>query len=157
MSKKLTLLYFYESIKNKTNDSHQFSAGVCLSLEVRQFPDVIRKPGYRVQISCSHNKTDYRVMLWYQRLPGDTAMRLIGYLYYNDATMEDPYKQDFNISGDLRVNEKKESSLVVNTAGEGHTAVYYCAAREAHRQKNPSELHKNSATSLNGGFEIDTD
>lgn len=157
MSKKLTLLYFYESIKNKTNDSHQFSAGVCLSLEVRQFPDVIRKPGYRVQISCSHNKTDYRVMLWYQRLPGDTAMRLIGYLYYNDATMEDPYKQDFNISGDLRVNEKKESSLVVNTAGDGHTAVYYCAAREAHRQKNPSELHKNSATSLNGGFEIDTD
>lgn len=106
-----------------------------MSLEVRQFPDVIHKPGNRVQISCSHTKTDYRVMLWYQRLPGDTAMRLIGYLYFKNATMEKPYVRDFKITGDLSGNEKKESSLVVNTPGDGNTAVYYCAAREAHRQK----------------------
>lgn len=102
---------------------------------MRQFSDVIRKPGERVQISCSHDKTDYRVMLWYQRLPRDTAMRLIGYLNFKDATMENRYERDFNITGDLSRNEKKEGSLVVNTAGDGHTAVYYCAAREAHRQK----------------------
>lgn len=74
-------------------------------------------------------------MLWYQRLPGATAMRLIGYLSFKNPTMEKPYEQDFNITGDLGGNGKKESSLVVNTPGDRHTAVYYCAAREAHRKK----------------------
>lgn len=74
-------------------------------------------------------------MLWYQRLPGDTAMKLIGYLNFKDATMEKPYEQDFKINGDLGGNERKESSLVVDSTGDGHSAVYYCAAREAHRQK----------------------
>lgn len=62
-------------------------------------------------------------------------MRLIGYLSFKDATMEKSYEQDFKITGDLSGNEKKESSLIVNTPGDGHSAVYYCAAREAHRQK----------------------
>ncbi|CAK6983855.1 Ig heavy chain V region 108A [Scomber scombrus] len=77
-------------------------AGCCLGLEVRQFPsDVITKPG-EVPISCTHNKTDYRVMLWYQRSHGDTAMKLIGYLNYADVKMEENYtREEFNISGDL--------------------------------------------------------
>ncbi|KAK2892166.1 hypothetical protein Q8A73_017831 [Channa argus] len=59
--------------------------GVCLSLEVRQSPsEIITNPGVNVQIFCSHDKTDYRMMLWYQRSPGDTAMKLIGYLYFKD-------------------------------------------------------------------------
>ncbi|KAK2826669.1 hypothetical protein Q5P01_020883 [Channa striata] len=77
-------------------------AGVCLGLEVRQSPsELFANPGDTVQIFCSHDKTDYRVMLWYQRSPGDTAMKLIGHLYFKDVTMEKPYKEDFNLSGDL--------------------------------------------------------
>uniref|UniRef100_A0AAQ4RPS7 Immunoglobulin V-set domain-containing protein n=1 Tax=Gasterosteus aculeatus aculeatus TaxID=481459 RepID=A0AAQ4RPS7_GASAC len=74
----------------------------CLGLDVRQsVSDLIMKPGDEEQISCSHDRTDYRVMLWYQQSPGDTAMKLIGYLHYKAPTMEESYKDHFIISGDL--------------------------------------------------------
>lgn len=102
-------------------------------LEVRQSPsELITKPGDKVQIFCSHDKTDYRVMLWYQRSPGDTAMKLIGYLYFKDVTMEDPYKENFTISGDLGGDKTKNGSLIIQVTGLDKGAVYYCAAREAH-------------------------
>ncbi|KAL7379985.1 hypothetical protein ABVT39_009541 [Epinephelus coioides] len=105
--------------------------GVCLGLDVRQSPsDLITKPGDKVQMFCNHDKTDYRVMLWYQRSPGDTAMKLIGYLNFQDVKMEDPYKDDFNISGDLGGNTAKNGSLIINLVKREHSAVYYCAARE---------------------------
>ncbi|AWP15895.1 Hypothetical protein SMAX5B_003331 [Scophthalmus maximus] len=108
-------------------------AGVCLGLEVRQSPsEVFAKPGDTLQIICSHDKTDYRQMLWYQRSPGgDTAMKLVGYLYFKDVTMEAPYDKDFNISGDLGGNTAKKGSLLMKSVGRGHSAVYYCAASEA--------------------------
>ncbi|CAK6965774.1 unnamed protein product [Scomber scombrus] len=107
-------------------------AGGCLGLEVRQFPsDVITKPG-EVPISCTHNKTDYRVMLWYQRSHGDTAMKLIGYLNYADVKMEENYtREEFNISGDLSGTAAKKGSLVIKITQQKHSAVYYCAARQA--------------------------
>lgn len=89
------------------------------------------KPGDEEQISCSHDRTDYRVMLWYQQSPGDTAMKLIGYLNFKAPTMEESYKDHFNISGDLGGNTAKNGSLVVRGVKQEHSAVYYCAAREA--------------------------
>ena len=70
-------------------------------------------------------------MLWYQRSPGDTAMKLIGYLNFKDVIMEETYKEQFNITGDLSGNTAKNGSLLVPTPGQQHSAVYYCAAREA--------------------------
>jgi len=78
---------------------------------------------------CSHDRTDYRLMYWYQRSPGDTAMKHIGYLYYKEVTMEEPYKDHFSMSGDLGVNTAKSGSLIVTLTPE-HSAVYYCAASE---------------------------
>uniref|UniRef100_A0A8C3G6J1 Ig-like domain-containing protein n=1 Tax=Cyclopterus lumpus TaxID=8103 RepID=A0A8C3G6J1_CYCLU len=103
----------------------------CLGLDVRQSPsDLISKPGVKVQMFCSHDRTNYRLMLWYQRSPGDTAMKHIGYLYYKEVTMEEPYKDHFSMSGDLGVNTAKSGSLIVTLTPE-HSAVYYCAASEA--------------------------
>ncbi|TKS87118.1 Immunoglobulin kappa variable 1-16 [Collichthys lucidus] len=107
-------------------------SGACLGVEVRQSAsDLITKPGDKVQIFCTHDKTDYRVMLWYQQSPGDTAMKLIGYLYFKAVTMENLYEKQFNISGDLGGNTAKNGSLVFQTPGFEHSAVYYCAASEA--------------------------
>ncbi|KAI4797091.1 hypothetical protein KUCAC02_026538 [Chaenocephalus aceratus] len=103
--------------------------GICVSLDVRQSPSLIKRPGDKVQISCSHDKTDYRVMLWYQRPPGDAALKLIGYLNYQAVTMEEPFKERFNISGDL--SGVKNGSLTVRKTGVEHSAVYFCAASEA--------------------------
>uniref|UniRef100_H3BZQ2 Ig-like domain-containing protein n=1 Tax=Tetraodon nigroviridis TaxID=99883 RepID=H3BZQ2_TETNG len=103
--------------------------GVCLCVDVRQsVSDLLTKPGDNVQIFCSHDKTDYRVMLWYQRSPGDTAMKLIGYLNYQDVTMEEQYKRNFNMTGDLRVDNAKNGSLMIQITGRDEDAVYYCAA-----------------------------
>lgn len=127
------------SIDQSITNNIQFfflHTGVCEGLRVHQTPsDIIAqpsgKPGDKIQIFCTHNKTDYWVMLWYQQPPGDTAMKLIGYLYSKDVTMEELYKNNFNISGDLTGNTAKKSSLIVKLTGEEQNAVYYCAAREA--------------------------
>lgn len=81
-------------------------------------------------------------MLWYQRPPGETAMKLIGYLYHKQVTMEDQYKSNFIISGDLTGSTAKNSSLIANAAQQGDSAVYYCAASKAQRQKSSVNITK---------------
>lgn len=131
-----------------------FCPGVCLSFEVHQSPsDIITKPDAREQISCSHDKTDHRLMLWYQRSPGDTALKLIGYLNYQSVTMEEPYKDNFTISGDLSGDKAKKVSLITNVTGFEHTAVYYCATSRAHWRKSPFELNKNTRLFFINGLE----
>uniref|UniRef100_A0A3B3CRA9 Ig-like domain-containing protein n=1 Tax=Oryzias melastigma TaxID=30732 RepID=A0A3B3CRA9_ORYME len=47
-------------------------ADVCLGVEITQTPsEVLKKPGDEVQLVCSHGKTDYTYMQWYQKPPGD--------------------------------------------------------------------------------------
>uniref|UniRef100_A0A3P8SBB5 Immunoglobulin V-set domain-containing protein n=1 Tax=Amphiprion percula TaxID=161767 RepID=A0A3P8SBB5_AMPPE len=86
-------------------------------------------------IFCSHNKTDYFQMLWYQRSPGETAMKLIGYLYVSDPTVEEQYKDNFNIIGDLSGSSKKNGSLKIQVVGPEQGAVYYCAASKAQERE----------------------
>uniref|UniRef100_A0A3Q3WVC9 Uncharacterized protein n=1 Tax=Mola mola TaxID=94237 RepID=A0A3Q3WVC9_MOLML len=94
----------------------------------------VEEPGCQDLIhgDSHHEKTNYRVMLWYQQPPGDTAMKLIGYLSYSDATIEDQFKEHFDMSGDLGGDKSKNASLTFKVTERGHSAVYYCAAREAH-------------------------
>ncbi|KAI3367352.1 hypothetical protein L3Q82_026159 [Scortum barcoo] len=141
--------------------------GLCLGVEVRQsVSDLVKKTGDKVQISCSHDKTDYtgkylqinsyaggniflhnlitvqmfyffflsiQVYVWVlSSPPGDTAMKLIGFLNFQAVTMEDQYKEQFNISGDLGGTHKKNGSLVIKRVEQKHSAVYYCAASKAH-------------------------
>lgn len=70
-------------------------------------------------------------MLWYQRPSGDTAMNLIGFLFNEKDTIEESYKEHFNIVGDLRGDAAKNGSLVIPKAGLERTAVYFCAASYA--------------------------
>lgn len=103
-----------------------------MSVEVHQTPSaLIKSPGDKVQLFCTHGKTDYRVMLWYLQPHGDTAMKLIGYLNFKDVTMEESYEQLFDITGDLSGTGAKNGSLMFQIKGFEHSAVYYCAAREA--------------------------
>ncbi|XP_053701527.1 uncharacterized protein LOC128747579 [Synchiropus splendidus] len=109
-----------------------FLTGACLSLEVRQTPEeILIKPGGRAEMVCQHSRTDYRQMLWYKYSTENNLMDLIGNLYNSDATMEEPLGRDFKISGDLTGNTAKKSTLVIEDAGLKHSAIYFCAAREA--------------------------
>ncbi|CAI5695665.1 unnamed protein product [Oreochromis niloticus] len=107
--------------------------GVCLGFEVRQSPsEFITNVGSEVQIFCNHEKTDYTVMLWYQQSPGETAMKLIGFLNVNTPKFEDENKNNFEITGDLSAITAKNGSLIVKEAkGQEHSATYYCVASKA--------------------------
>uniref|UniRef100_A0A3P9NUR3 Ig-like domain-containing protein n=1 Tax=Poecilia reticulata TaxID=8081 RepID=A0A3P9NUR3_POERE len=107
--------------------------GVAFGLEVHQSrSDLIVKRGEKVHIFCTHEKTDFWTMLWYRQPPADTALELIGHLYTSSIKMEDEDDQNVRIVGDLSGSTAKNSSLVINIVEQKHTAVYYCAAREAH-------------------------
>ncbi|MEQ2288424.1 hypothetical protein AMECASPLE_022432 [Ameca splendens] len=107
--------------------------GFALGLDVHQsHSDLIMDSGKKVQIFCTHEKTDFWIMLWYQRSPADTVLKLIGHVNTNDVTMEDKNDKNVKISGDLSGNTAKNTSLIIDAVEQKHTAVYYCAAREAH-------------------------
>lgn len=110
--------------------------GVSLSLEVHQSPfDFIANPGDKAEILCSHDRTDYRLMLWYQRPPGTTALKLIGYLNYDTVKMEPSYSENFTLSGDLSGDKRKEGRLTVQVSGGEQCGEYLCAASSARHLK----------------------
>lgn len=72
-------------------------------------------------------------MYWYQKSPGDRALKRIGQVYYSNIELEESFKEHFNISGDMSGNTAKNGSLfIVNLKAPNHIAVYYCAASYAH-------------------------
>lgn len=122
-----------------------FFVGFSLGVQIHQSPSVIKKADANVEILCKHEKSDYRVMLWYQKRRGETALKLVGYGYakFNNDSVEEPFRKHFKLSGDLE-GEKKHSLLtIINLKPLEHTATYFCAAREAHCIKHPSSLNKN--------------
>ncbi|AWP15896.1 T-cell receptor beta chain [Scophthalmus maximus] len=76
-------------------------------------------------ISCSHSVSSYNVILWYQQSAGDTALKLIGYIYYANPTLEEPFQQHFNVTGD---GSTKSQLRVLKLRQPQDTGVYYCAA-----------------------------
>ncbi len=107
-----------------------FFIGESLSDRVHQNPlHLITNAEQTVQLNCSHTNKDFRMILWYQQLKGDSALNLIGYVSYTNPTPEDQYKNQFSIGG----NGAKSSTLNVTLERKhvGNTAVYYCAASKA--------------------------
>lgn len=90
-----------------------------------------------------HDRTDYRVMLWYQRPLGTTALQLIGYPHYDRVQMEPSYNEDFTISGDLTGVKRKEGRLTVRVSAMEQRGEYLCATTSAGHLKIPSECYKN--------------
>ncbi|KAF7201234.1 putative LOC107392027-like protein [Nothobranchius furzeri] len=124
------------------------TGGFSLEVQIHQTPSaLIRKVGEDVQLVCSHGHIDYRVMLWYQWLAGDLALKLIGYGYSefrNDSVEETFRKSRFSLAGDLSGNKNRSGSLFIkNLSPQEHTATYFCAARKAQYTKHPPAPHKN--------------
>lgn len=123
-----------------------FTAGVSLGIQIDQSPSaLIIKAGGNVDLYCEHKQTEYRVMLWYQLLRGDTALRLIGYGYteFNNDSVEQPFKEHFKMTGDLTKNSKMGLLSISDAQKLKHTATYFCAASEPQHIKHPSTLYKN--------------
>lgn len=80
-----------------------YSSGVDLSkdqLIIQNPTDLIVKPNQEVQLRLEQKSKGYDVILWYQRSPGNSALKLIGYKYRSVLTMEAAFKNQFNLTGD---------------------------------------------------------
>lgn len=97
-----------------------------------------------MQLVCTHGQADYRVMLWYQQLPGNKALNLVGFGYVNfkNESVEQPFRKHFQLAGDLSGDKTKNGSLSIADVKREHTATYFCAARPQYI-KHPSALYKN--------------
>ena len=88
-------------------------------------------------------------MQWYQKSPGDRALKRIGHVYQKSIEHEEPFREHFNITGDMSGDTAKNSSLfITNLKTPEHTAVYYCAASYAHWLQILSASYKNSETTF---------
>ncbi|XP_029315981.1 immunoglobulin lambda-1 light chain-like [Cottoperca gobio] len=97
-----------------------------LSTKVHQSPSsILGNPNVSATISCNHSVSSYNVILWYQQPTGDSGLHLIGYLLYNNPTLEDPFRQHFNVTGDGSV---KSQLHVLKLRQPEDSGVYYCAA-----------------------------
>ena len=122
-----------------------------MGIQVHQSPSaLIRKVDDEVQLVCSHEQTDYRVMLWYQQSPGDKAMKLIGYGYmlFGDDAVDEAFRKHFSLAGDLSGDKAKNGSLFIrNLKTPEHTATYFCAA-SSHSTSNTQLLLTKTSLSL---------
>ncbi|XP_062325500.1 uncharacterized protein LOC134026628 [Osmerus eperlanus] len=124
--------------------------GVSLSQEVNQTPSTfLGKPEEKIQLSCSHNIPSYNVILWYQRSVGDTALKLIGYVFLKNPTVESLYQGIFDVSGD---GEKEVYLHLLKLRQPEDDGQYFCAASytvvqsSAPLYKNPSVINRPFST-----------
>lgn len=75
-------------------------------------------------IKCNHSISIYNTILWYQKPVSDSALKLIGYVFYTDVVLEKEIKNRFNVSGD----GSKYSNLVIEELQPDDSSTYYCAA-----------------------------
>lgn len=102
-----------------------FSTGASNAYSVVQTPPfIIKGPGESVTrgINCSHNITNYDVILWYKQ--DHRALKLLGYLNINFPYPEDDVKEKISFKGDGR----KQSSLTISNVSVYDNGVYFCAA-----------------------------
>lgn len=84
-------------------------------------------------------------MYWYQKSPGDRALKRIGHMYHSSIEHEESFKEHFKITGDMSGSTAKNGSLLIlDLKAPEHSAVYYCAASYAHWLQIASPSYKNS-------------
>lgn len=105
-----------------------FFTGVCLSNENQVFQtptDLLLEPSREVNLSLTHHISRYDTILWYQRSAGDASLKLIGYVYYQTATVETPFKGYFKVSGN---GEKTAYLHILKPRHSEHSGEYFGAA-----------------------------
>ena len=94
-------------------------------------PEHLINPDGHFNLSCSHQISGYYVILWYQRSPGDTALKLIGYISNTSPTVEKSFQSHFNVSG----NGRKTAYLHILKARHPEDSGEYFAAASMHSDK----------------------
>ena len=113
--------------------------GVYLSKEKQVFQEpseLLLKPKDEVKLSFRHEIQSYDTILWYQRSAGDTALKLIAYIYYEDPKVESPFNRSFKVSGDGR----KTAYLHILNLRHPEDSGEYFGAASMHSNKDSDSL-----------------
>lgn len=105
------------------------SPGACLSKDkqLSQSPtQLLVEPNRQVNLTFTHNITNYDTILWYQRSQGDTSLKLIAYVYFTNLNVEKPFEGNFQVSGDGR---KTVYLHILNPRHPEDSGEYFGAAR----------------------------
>uniref|UniRef100_A0A3B3WQ61 Ig-like domain-containing protein n=1 Tax=Poecilia mexicana TaxID=48701 RepID=A0A3B3WQ61_9TELE len=115
-----------------------FSFALFQSSDVQQDPpSILGTLQGPATITCSHSSSSFNVILWYQKPTGGSALKLVGHTLYESPTMEDEFKDHFNIKGD----GSKKSELHVEKLQPEDSSTYYCAA-----SRHSDSLHVSPST-----------
>ncbi|TKS87146.1 T-cell receptor beta-1 chain C region [Collichthys lucidus] len=102
--------------------------GVYLSKEKQVFQtptQLLMKPNSEVNLTLTHEIPSYDTILWYQRSPGHTSLKLIGYVYYKTITVESQFQSHFKVSGD---GQKIAHLQILNLRHPEDSGEYFGAA-----------------------------
>nr|XP_054597414.1 uncharacterized protein LOC129163609 [Nothobranchius furzeri] len=113
--------------------------GVTLSKDEQVFQspaELLGQPGDEVSLTVAHEIPSYDTVLWYLRSPGDTALKLVAYIYYKIPKVEPPFESHFKVSGD---GEKKAHLHILNLTHSEDSGDYFGAA-SLHDVVAPSSL-----------------
>lgn len=122
-------------------------------MQVLQSPPELLTRGDDVKLQCTSKVHDHSTFLWYQRPKGETALKLIGYIYYKAPFIEPSFKDHFNFSVD---GDNTAYLHILNPKHPEHTAEYFAAARSAPCWKQLVSLTKTVMIQLDTNIHDDT-
>lgn len=119
---------------------------------VQQTPTaLIKHHGDEVQINCSHSNTNFEMIQWYKQSAGENDMALIGYVRFSSATVENQFKETYNVAGD---GNSLAHLHIPKLSRSEDSAVYFCAASKAQCYKNPQSSTKTLPDAARYSFSI---
>lgn len=119
---------------------------------VQQTPTaLIKHHGDEVQINCSHSNTNFEMIQWYKQSAGENDMALIGYVRFSSATVENQFKETYNVAGD---GKSLAHLHIPKLSRSEDSAVYFCAASKAQCYKNPQSSTKTLPDAARYSFSI---
>ncbi|TKS87122.1 T-cell receptor beta-1 chain C region [Collichthys lucidus] len=103
------------------------------------------KPNSEVNLTLTHEIPSYDTILWYQRSPGHTSLKLIGYVYYKTPKVESQFQSHCKVSGD---GEKTAYLQILNLRHPEDSGEYFGAASRVSAvtfQQSPPQIMKESS------------
>lgn len=79
-----------------------------------------------LRLTLTHQIKNYDTILWYQRLNGDTSLKLIAYMYYEIPNVENTFNHQFSVSG----NGDTSAHLHISNLTTTDSGVYFGAASQ---------------------------
>ena len=87
--------------------------------------EVIQDLGQSETIQCSHDISNYNVILWYKNTE-KRSLQLLGYITVTKGNTEPGFNDKIQLDGDATTNKK--ASVTLKNLTSDDTGVYFCAA-----------------------------